>query len=178
MNIKCPVFVINLVRLPSVCSVNLLDESLSKTTKYREIVQESLASPLLPKISLQFKWEPPSEEICASSVAKYFDDRGFVVEDCAVQLKCHAELSRRLASFSDLKEDTQEVLEYLGMLALDCTQSADEYLNSYEYSGDMLRVRSLLVIKAKGCFNAADLQGVIEEAMYVEGKWKTIVDVK
>lgn len=87
------------------------------------------------------------------------------MRDSAVQLKCHEELSRRLASFSDLQEDTQEALEYLGMVSLNCTQTSDEYFNSYEYSGDMLRVRSLLVIKARGCFNATDLQRVLEGTM-------------
>lgn len=146
----------------SVCSVNLLDESLLKTTKYRETIHECFASALLPKIALQFKWQPPTEEICESSAAKYFSDKGYVVEERRTAIVANEELSRRLASFSDLiSGDRQEMLEHLGMLVLDCSQAKDEYLNSYEYTGEMVRVKNTLIVRAKGFFKPADVQNIL-----------------
>lgn len=145
------------------CSIDLLDENLLKTTKYREGVKESLASELLPKVSLQFKWEPPSDDICSSSAAKYFSDQGYDVVEAEPEMSATEELSRRLASFSDLTTtgDAQEILEYLGMVALECSQVKDEYLNGYEYSGEMIRVKNTLTVTAKGFYTPEDVKDII-----------------
>lgn len=73
-------------------------------------------------------------------------------------------MSRRLPSFTDLTE-RQEIVEYLGMLALNCSQTSDEYLNSFEYAGEMVRVKNVLIVNAKGFFGAEDLQEIFEATM-------------
>lgn len=141
-----------------------MEESLLKTTKSRDNVHASLASDLLPKITLQFKWEPPSDEICSSSAAKYFSDQGYEVVESRVTLNANEELSRRMASFADLTKedvDTQEILEYLGMVALNCSQTKDEYLNSYEYPGEMVRVKNTLIVTAKGFYQPKNVQDIV-----------------
>lgn len=147
----------------AVCSINLLEDGLAKKdTKYRQMVEESLRNPILPKITFQFKWEPPSGDICSSSVGKFFSDHEVVV--CPTEIKIRDELSRRLASFSNM-ESSEEVLEYLGILSLNCTDTSDDFLTSYNYPGDMTRVRNVKVIQSKGFFTPTDLQTVIDNSM-------------
>lgn len=145
------------------CSIELLDENLLKTTQFREGVKDALASGLLPKVSLRFKWEPPAEDICSSSAAKYFSDQGYDVVEAGPEMAATEELSRRVASFSDLTTtgDTQDILEYLGMLALECSQTKDEYLNGYEYSGEMVRVKNTFTVTAKGFYTPEDVKDIV-----------------
>lgn len=147
-----------------VCSINLLDDTLLKTTKNREIILNALGSEFLPPVTLSFKWVPAAEDICDSSAAKFFSDRGYAVNEIRANVKHNEELSRRVASFTDLLDgDKEDMLEHLGMLALDCSQTADEYLNSYQYSGEMVRVKNTLVVRAKGMFIASDLQVIVTD---------------
>lgn len=153
----------DLFSLLPVCSVNLLDEALLKTTRIQENVLTALSSALLPKVWLQFKWKPPAEDICQSSVAKYFSDLGYEVAETRATVSAKEELSRRLASFTDLTtdRDSQEIVEYLGVLALDCSQTVDEYLNSYQFSGEQVRVKNTLIVKAEGFYRPSDVQAIL-----------------
>lgn len=147
-----------------VCSVNLLDEALLKTTKIQENVFTALSSALLPKVCLQLKWEPPAEDICQSSVAKYFSDQGYEVAETNAKVSAKEELSRRLASFTDLTTDcdSQDIMEYLGILALDCSETVDEYLNSYQFSTEQIRVKNTLIVKAEGFYRPSDVQAILD----------------
>lgn len=154
-----------------VCSIDLLDENLLRTTRHREILHEALGSDLLPKVSLKFKWAPTTEEICDSSAAKYFSDQGYEVVESPAVVNLNEELSQRMASFADLTTgDCTEMLEHVGMLALGCSQTTDEYLNSYSYSGEMVRVKNSLIVTARGFYQRTDVQEILDAIMYVTAR--------
>ena len=88
------------------------------------------------------------------------------MEETTAAINSYEELSRRIASFSDLTTgDTADILEHLGMLVLDCNLTKDEYLNSYEYSGEMVRVKNSLIVKGRGFYRQADVQEIINAIM-------------
>lgn len=140
------------------------DEKLLKSTNYRKTIENALKSDLIPAINLQITWEPPSKEICVSSIAKHFHDKGLSVIEQKNEIKTREELTMRVPEFSSL-ENCPEIVEYLAMLSLNCQMSPDEYLSSYEVVGDMTRVRGVKVIKMKGFYSSDSVREILKQLM-------------
>lgn len=104
----------------------------------------------LESFNLFLSWESHDKTICPSSIAKYFSDRKIQISVHSLEFKRITPCIAKIPSVKDV--DTEEMVEWLGMLALggDFAQS-DSYISSYyepesEFSLKTLRI-SLLVVK-------------------------------
>uniref|UniRef100_A0A1B0CBB8 Uncharacterized protein n=1 Tax=Lutzomyia longipalpis TaxID=7200 RepID=A0A1B0CBB8_LUTLO len=154
-----------------VCEINLRDGALLKDTTYRKNILKSLCSDLIPPMDIKISWTPPSARFCPSSVAKYFSDRKFSVELCPTKKIQREVFPGRIPemivaeegnafSKEDFEDRVVDFLEFIGLLALNCSTSSDEYLSSYEYSGSMIETEKVTVIKWKGFFTKHILQRI------------------
>jgi ribonuclease P/MRP protein subunit RPP40 len=78
-------------------------------------------------------WEPKNEEICPSSIAKYFHDLGYRTELCKTRFKSHTLYSVKVPNIDD--DNVHDVVEWLGMVALhgNVTDGGpDNYSSTYE----------------------------------------------
>ncbi|KAJ0183536.1 hypothetical protein K1T71_001512 [Dendrolimus kikuchii] len=106
-------------------------------------------------------WEPFNEDVCPSSIAKYFHDRQYKVSVESVQLKGLSPSVKCIPSTKDV--DVDEMVEWIGMLALegDITQE-ETYISTYsepesEYPIASSRVSILI---GKGLFTPTLLKNI------------------
>lgn len=119
-----------------------------KTFKQNTTVQDSLRK--LELFDLYITWEPPAEEVCPSSIAKYFSDRNINISVQSLEYKRMTPNVTEVPSIKDV--DTEEMVEWIGMLALGGDfKQPEPYISTYykpesEFSLQTTRV-SLLIVK-------------------------------
>ncbi|XP_028177869.1 ribonuclease P protein subunit p40-like isoform X1 [Ostrinia furnacalis] len=95
-------------------------------------------------------WEPDSEEICPSSIAKFFHDRGMRVSQCPLKVTKVNPTIKEIPSLKDVEVD--EMVEWVGMLAHNADMDQEEtYISTYgppesEYAIKSTRI-SVLIVK-------------------------------
>ncbi|XP_047990378.1 ribonuclease P protein subunit p40-like [Leguminivora glycinivorella] len=116
-------------------------------------------------------WEPYSEDICPSSIAKYFYDNDINIAVCPVKID---HVSPSVEEIPALDAELYEMSEWIGMLAHKAdTNPTETYISSYsspESENAMKSSRIALVI-AKGFFSPATVERLcrkVEE--YVKGR--------
>lgn len=145
-----------------VCEIDLRDTALLTATNYRATIKHALTS--LPRLNMQLVWQPPQNNICPSSIAGYWTTLNYAVTPAKCASLLREELTMKVPTFDDLTESA-EMLEYLGMLTMDCAQTADEYLSSYQYEGDTIRVKNVQVVKLKGFFTPDMVIKLLDDIM-------------
>ncbi|XP_055608071.1 ribonuclease P protein subunit p40-like isoform X2 [Uranotaenia lowii] len=144
-----------------------------ETKEYSRIV-DRLGADDLGRFDFRITWTPPesnegSSSICPSSVAKYFASEAEVqVELMPTAVKVHQECSLQVPEFS-LRQDEgkeycsgDELIEYMGMLALSCDTDQEEYLNSYDFCGERIETGTAKVIHWKGFFTTVQVESVYQ----------------
>ncbi|XP_059616935.1 uncharacterized protein LOC132261915 [Phlebotomus argentipes] len=135
------------------------DDALLRDTTKRRIIIRALER--LPVMDFQFSWTPTGKMICPSSVAQYFSNRGFTVNLCPTKRKENVVFPGRIPRMiikeqeepkADFDVRVAEFLEFVGLLAMDCSTKDDEFLSSYTFSGSTENTSKVTVIKWKGMF--------------------------
>lgn len=119
-----------------------------KTLKQYNKVKQSLLK--LELLDFYLIWEPHEENICPSSIAKYFHDRNIKVSSQSLTLNNITPTITEVPSIKDV--DIDEMVEWLGMLAHNADLYQEEtYISTYcqpdsDYALKTTRI-SVLIVK-------------------------------
>ncbi|KAM3955898.1 ribonuclease P protein subunit p40 [Aphomia sociella] len=84
----------------------------------------------LEKFDFYVSWEPKSEEVCPSSIAKYFNDRNIQVSVSSVKSRTLSPAVSEIPSIKDV--EPEEMVEWIGLLAHDVDMSpTPTYISTY-----------------------------------------------
>lgn len=150
----------------SVIRINLLDSNLKQETKYFTRIKNALNN--FTSINLKFIWNPPTLDICPSSIAKYFNDIGYKIELKQTQIKIHQEYNWKSLKFllNDFNNDNElqnDFIESIGMCMLSCDMNPDDYINSYEPNILFEEIKHTLILHCKGFFLSNFITDIINE---------------
>lgn len=124
-------------------------------------------------MSMRVAWQPPSDsQVCPSSVAKYFSEKGYTVKLMQTKRSQHQEYSLDLPLLGkdDLSAETptefyatpSDVLEHIGMLSLGCDRQPNGYLNSYRCHGRSVEVGQATVVQWRGFFTCQSIERMFD----------------
>ncbi|XP_063534596.1 ribonuclease P protein subunit p40-like [Cydia strobilella] len=105
-------------------------------------------------------WEPTSEDVCPSSIAKYFYDNDINVALCTVKID---HVSPSVEEIPALDAELDEMSEWIGMLAHKAdTNPTETYISSYSppESENALKSSRITLLIAKGFFSPATVERV------------------
>uniref|UniRef100_A0A182T4W0 Uncharacterized protein n=1 Tax=Anopheles maculatus TaxID=74869 RepID=A0A182T4W0_9DIPT len=143
---------------------------------------------------LTLRWIPPSNEysngdtsgkVCASSIAKYLRD------NCQLQVENVSAGCRKIVRSDEpiptvnknslFTEDSgqslctnEELLEYIGMLALDCKTSSDEYVSSYKLDEVERKHETVSIFHGYGMITTTEIEQCITSIMELLSECDTI----
>ncbi|XP_021192582.3 ribonuclease P protein subunit p40 [Helicoverpa armigera] len=150
-----------------------------KTIKNYSKVRTGLQK--LEQFDLNITWEPNNENICPSSIAKYFSDRGVNVSVHSLKTKSILPTVTEIPVVKDV--DADEMVEWIGLLALgvDITPT-DSYISSYSQpeSENALRTGRISILTAKGFITPPLLSNICKrlsefvQARETENYWASI----
>ncbi|CAH1175714.1 unnamed protein product [Phaedon cochleariae] len=146
-------------------TVDLADEKLIKNTSRLSKLKTCLGR--LEKCSVIVTWKPPNEDICPSSIAKYFSDLGYVVKQCTPNFRRHTVYSK-VPDF-DLGSidvtNAKEFAEWLGFVSIDGDFQEDPsgYLSSYVVPSATGVAKKIDCLQWRGFFTATDIKEMIEQ---------------
>lgn len=118
-----------------------------KSLKHVNKIKWSLSK--LELFDFYISWEPNQEDICPSSIAKYFHDRNINVTLCSLEI---TKVNPSITEVPCLDVEIEEMVEWVGMLAHDVDMSpTDTYISTYSQpeSDNALKSNriSLLIVK-------------------------------
>ena len=105
----------------------------------------------LEQFDFNITWEPNNEEICPSSVAKYFSERNVHVSVHSLKTKNISPSVTEIPSVKDV--DAEEMVEWIGLLALDADITPTEpYISTYSQpdSENALKTGRITILITKG----------------------------
>ncbi|CAG9787544.1 unnamed protein product [Diatraea saccharalis] len=108
-------------------------------------------------------WEPNNVNVCPSSIAKYFDDRGVSVALSPLVVKKISSTITEIPVLQDVP--INEMHEWIGMLAHKVSMDQKEaYISSYEQpnSDNALRSNRISIIIVKGFFTPTIIEQVCQ----------------
>lgn len=139
--------------------INLLQDKLD-LSKLREEFKNMLAD-----TSISFMWSPFANDVCPSSIAKYFFDNGYTVNLCKNTFVERSEYGLKFPSITD-EFCFAELSEYVGMVLLGCNVEESDF-SSYRIPDDNVDVGRGKVIHCKGFINQNTNQQLIFEALKI-----------
>lgn len=149
----------------SVVKINLKYKLLEHGKPYYEKIRQKLSK--LQNFDMLFNWQPPSEDVCPSSIAKYFHDLGCNVKVCSPTYRTHTEYSVKTPQI-DLDNfdtnDSHEFLEWLGMIALqgDLTNGkSDSFITTYETPEPSITLGQVRVLHWRGFYSATQVEAFV-----------------
>lgn len=110
------------------------------------------------RFNVLISWEPPNEEICPSSVAKYFYDLGYNLEQFEIKHKSHIIYSVGLPTIED--NNHREFVEWLGMVMVEGNLrdgGPDNYVSTYEPPEPNEKVGMVKCLQWRGFFTQNQL---------------------
>lgn len=119
---------------------------------------------IFPKVEVNFMWNSTSEDICESSIAKYFSDAGHKIKLCKNKHRIDSEYGLKFPSISSDADLFRflEVSEYIGMVLLGCDTEENE-LSFYKLPGDCVDVGRGKVMHCKGFLTQSSICRLIME---------------
>ncbi|KAK4879981.1 hypothetical protein RN001_008127 [Aquatica leii] len=142
-----------------IVSINLLSKTLKLGTKKYERTNRCLSR--LGNFCLIMSWEPP-DDICPSSIAKYFFDLGNDVKLCVPDFNVRTSYSVKVPDLENLSEFT----EWLGMFSLETTlENTDDYLTTYETPIPCQEYGQVKFLQSRGFFTHSQIKKLLEELM-------------
>lgn len=115
--------------------------------------------------SINFTWLPFADNICSSSIAKYFFDNGHTVRVCKNKFVERFEYGLKFPSLTD-EYCYADTSEYVGMVLLGCNVEETDF-SSYRIPVDNVDVGRGKVIHCKGFIDQKTIQQVISEAIKI-----------
>lgn len=149
--------------------INLKNKDLKSTSKLYARIQTALNHETLSAFDIRLSWEPPkdpanSQTICPSSVAKYFSDLGYEVELSQTETDMTQKYRLNIPLFGkdvdqpatgqipEFYATPHELVDYVGMLALDCSFAKQDCLNTWTIPGKSKHVETAMILKLTGFF--------------------------
>lgn len=133
-------------------------------------------------MDMRIAWQPPADsQVCPSSVAKYFEEAGYRVRLVQTARRHHQESGLRVpllgrddddaegngtngaATAAEFFASAADVVEYIGMLSLNCELEADAYLSGYRCVGRSAEVGYAAVGQWRGLFTTDTVRRLLEE---------------
>lgn len=145
------------------CDLSLLVQNKQRRAK----LQASLER--LGNFNVIVNWEPPNEEICPSSVAKYFHNLGYKVEQCRPSFAEHTDFSVEMP-LVDIKnigeDDVHSFVEWLGMYSLQLHSNIgcqDDFITTYEIPQPSFICDQLCYLQWTGFYTVTQVKKFITE---------------
>lgn len=127
---------------------------------------------VLGKISLLVNWKPKEENVCPSSIAKYFNDIGCKVFLCTPKITNKTKRSVKVPKFrlaADFDaEDVTDFVEWLGMLLINGNTengSEDNFVSTYETPGEIVEYDQVKCLYFKGFYRRDQIQTFFQRLM-------------
>ncbi|XP_073955210.1 ribonuclease P protein subunit p40-like [Choristoneura fumiferana] len=109
-------------------------------------------------------WEPNNEDVCPSSIAKYFYDKNVNVTVCPIKLKHLSPEIEEVPALEDV--DSDEMTEWIGMLAHNADLNPTEnYISSYSQpeSEHALKTTRIALLISNGMFTPYHLERICKK---------------
>lgn len=115
-------------------------------------------------VAVNFMWNSSSNDICVSSIAKYFSDLSHNVKLCRNKLLINSEYGLKFPKITPEDDLCRflEVSEYVGMVLLGCSVEEND-LSSYQLPEDCIDIGRGKVIHSKGFLTQASVSQLIDE---------------
>ncbi|KAB7499302.1 Ribonuclease P protein subunit p40, partial [Armadillidium nasatum] len=128
--------------------------------KIYEKTHRSLASCSLI-FDFYITWQPYDKSVCPSSIAKYFHEKGFQVEELFPLYKQTWKSDLKIPKLKNLENnfDHNDLLEWLGM----CSVDIDSNIINEICMEDTSELSPLIVSHFEGFYTPSDIQDVIQE---------------
>lgn len=141
-----------------------IDLSSCDDKKRDKLRNELQKNKLLDKVDTTFIWHPSHDEICSSSIAKYFNDAGYVVNELKNKNISDFKYGLELPKIPTIDDEFEwsKLTEYAGMIMLGCEIDENSY-NSYETPKDMFNIGRGKVLHFKGVVTANILRNLLEQ---------------
>lgn len=133
-----------------------------KTIKNYSKVQSGLQK--LEQFDFYLAWEPNNKDICPSSIAKYFSERGINVSVHSLKTRNVSPSVTEIPSIKDV--ETEEMVEWIGLLAHDADVSPTEaYISTYTQpdSENALKTGRISILLAKGFITPSMISNICEK---------------
>lgn len=118
----------------------------------------------LRKFTVILAWDPPRNQICPSSIAKYFSVKGYTVWSCTPTLCNKTEYQVAVPIFREPPEEScepHEVVEWLGMLALKADYKngkPDSFTNTYQIPEPSAKFGQVKYFEWRGLFTKKQIE--------------------
>ncbi|KAF5281241.1 hypothetical protein FQA39_LY05127 [Lamprigera yunnana] len=104
-------------------------------------------------------WESPNDNICPSSIAKYFADLKYDVKLCVPDNQIRTNYIVKVPKL----ENVSEFVEWLGLFSLDVDFQFDNYLTTYETPRPYEEYGQVKFLQWKGFFTCQRITKLLEE---------------
>lgn len=158
--------------------IDLKSAELATNSKYFDRVRRALSLECLPRFSILFTWTPPKKQespVCPSSVAKYFSDLGYGVNLVQTKSRVKSEYSLQIPLLGPqlpspcevngkrgFYATEDEIVEYIGMLALSCSRESQPFMSSWQLQAHTLEVGHAVTWRLEGMFPPETLTQILE----------------
>ncbi|XP_033230814.1 ribonuclease P protein subunit p40-like [Belonocnema kinseyi] len=136
-----------------VVTLDLKKECFTPGKKNYERVRNCLQENLKIPFDVVVAWDPPEEKLCPSSVAAWFNNRGYEVSLCRQNFIHRSRYSVDVPVVDD-SCDHEMVFEWLGVFSIDgnLTSSKDTDSSGYEFPSPLVRANQVQYLECTGFF--------------------------
>lgn len=153
----------------TVITVNLKEDSLLVTESRLSKLKTKLKN--LGKSDVILTWEPPKDDICPSSIAKYFTDIGYSVKLCTPQFASNTIYSVKVPTpdvHSIEESEIHDFVEWLGMASLNAdleTNDSNNFVNSYLTPEPNIDIGQVKQLQWRGLYTVTQIQKLLLKLM-------------
>ncbi|XP_055841680.1 ribonuclease P protein subunit p40-like isoform X2 [Episyrphus balteatus] len=115
-------------------TIDLKNNNFVEQPKLHNRIKNALSNSEIERFDFQLTWESIDSSICPSSIAKFFKDIGYNVEQHSIQTQLAQKYNLKIPNEAFSKSDSKiayQVAEYFGFIMLECDMNSAEELNSY-----------------------------------------------
>lgn len=124
----------------------------------------------LPKFTLLFSWQPNNEDVCPSSLAKYFADLKYKVKLCKPRQESRTSYSVKVPviDFEQFEiEDGFKLIEWLGMCSIEANFDLDEYFSSYKTPEPNIEYGQVKFVQWRGFYSKKQIESFVNRLKYI-----------
>ncbi|KAJ8911501.1 hypothetical protein NQ315_014426 [Exocentrus adspersus] len=166
----------------SVIKIDLKEDCLKRGKSKYEKLKSSLQR--LNKFTVILIWEPSKQDVCPSSIAKYFSNMGYKVEVNIPRFMSNTLYATKVPQVPfklSMKEDIIDFIEWLGMVSIDGDLESDDvgnYQSSYITPEPNEEVGQVKFLQWKGLFSVKKikrlLNALIEHVKNLDKPWISV----
>uniref|UniRef100_A0A1Y1NIQ9 Uncharacterized protein n=1 Tax=Photinus pyralis TaxID=7054 RepID=A0A1Y1NIQ9_PHOPY len=158
-----------------IVSINLLSNHFKPGKRNYDRTKDRLRT--MQKMTMLVNWEPPSANVCPSSVAKYFHDLNLDVELCVPDFCTRTSYTVKVPDFT--VDEVDDFIEWLGVFSLESNLGGgDEYLSAYETPQPHQEYGQVKFLQWRGFFTSHQIRKLCEFLIsYVNNQEKPWVSI-